>query len=199
MPESQESMNATTSAAERPAPFRRPMAVAGLRRDGETPLRIAAEPDELAELARYLGVNRIDRLTLAGFISPAGDDGWRVRGRLVAKLEQACVVSLAPLRSRHDAEIERLYLPEDRLIAELEVQVSHDEQDAPDPFTDSIDPAQFAVESLVLMIDPYPRAEGAELGRRSFAAPGVTPLSDEASLPFASLAALKPGSGAGDG
>jgi hypothetical protein len=175
------------------------MAVAGLRRDAETPFRIAAEPDELAELARYLDVDRIDRLSLAGFISPAGGGGWRVRGRLVAKLEQACVVSLAPVGTRHDAEIERLYLPADMITPEPEVQISHDDQDAPDPFTDSIDPAQFAVESLALMIDPYPRAGSAELERRTFAAPGVTPLSDEASLPFAGLVVLKPGSGKSEG
>ncbi len=199
MPEPRETMNTTTSDAERPAPFRRPIAVAGLRRDAETPLRIAAEPDELAELARYLDVDRIDRLTLAGFISPAEDGGWRVRGRLVAKLEQTCVISLTPLRSRHDAEIERLYLPADRIIAELEVRVSHDDQDAPDPFTDSIDPAQFAVESLALMIDPYPRAGSAEMERRDFAAPGVTPLTDESSRPFAGLTVLKPGSGDTEG
>ena len=192
-------MNTTSPAAERPAPFRRPMAIAGLRRDAETPLRIAAEPDELAELARYLDVDRIDRLTLAGFISPAEGGGWRVRGRLVATLEQACVVSLAPVRSSYNAEIERLYLPADQFVAEPEVQVSHDDQDAPDPFTDSIDPAQFAVESLALMIDPYPRAESAELERRTFAAPGVTPLSDEASRPLAGLAVLKPGSGKSEG
>jgi hypothetical protein len=195
MPECQESMNTTTSDTEHPVPFRRPMAVAGLRRDAETPLRISAEPDELADLARYLDVDRIDRLTLAGFISPVEGGGWRVRGRLVAKLEQACVVLQTPVRSRHDAEIERLYLPADRFVAETEVQVSHDDEDAPDPFTDSIDPAQFAVESLALMIDPYPRAESAELERRTFAAPGVTPLTDEGCLPFASLAALKPGPG----
>ncbi len=188
-------MTTTTSAAERPAPFRRPMDVTGLRRDAETPFRIAAEPGELAELARYLDVARIDRLSLAGFIAPAGGGGWRVRGRLVAKLEQVCVVSLAPVRTRHDAEIERLYLPADMIAPEPEVQISHDDQDAPDPFTDSIDPAQFAVENLTLMIDRYPRAGGAELERRTFAAPGVTPLSDEASLPFAGLGVLKPGPG----
>ena len=192
-------MNTTTSAAERPAPFRRPMAVAELRRDAEIPLRIAAEPDELAELARYLDVIRIDRLTLAGFISPAEGGGWRVRGRLVAKLEQACVVSLAPVRSRRDAEIERLYLPADQFVAEPEVQFSHDDQDAPDTFTDSIDPAQLAVESLALMIDPYPRAGSAEMERRDFAAPGVTPLTDESSRPFAGPAVLKPGSGGTEG
>ena len=194
-----QTMNSTSTPSETPAPFRRPMAVDRLDHDGETPFRVAAEPGELAELARYLDVGRIDRLSLAGFISPGGGGGWRVRGRLVAKLEQACVVSLAPVRTRHDAEVERLYLPPDMIAAEPEVLISHDDQDAPDPFTGSIDPGQFAVESLALMIDPYPRAEGAELQRRGAAPPGVTPLSDEASLPFAGLAVMKPGSGKSDG
>ena len=186
-------MNTTPSADPLPAPFRRPMAVAELRGDADTPFRISAGPDERADLARYFSVDRIDRLTLAGFIGPAEGGGWRVRGRLVAVLVQTCVVSLTPLGSRHDAEIERRYLPADQLVSEPEVEVSHDEQDAPDPFTGSIDPAQFAVESLALMIDPYPRTGSAELERRNFAAPGITPMSDEASRPFAGLAALKPG------
>jgi hypothetical protein len=185
----------TTNTTERPVPFSRPMAIERLQRDAETPFRISAEPDELLELARYLDVDRIDRLSLAGFISPAADGGWRVRGRLVAKLDQSCVVTLVPVRTRHDAEIERTYLPADRFVSEQEVQISHDDQDAPDPFTDSIDPAQLAVESLALMIDPFPRAEGAELGSRNFTAPDVTPMSDEANRPFAGLAALKRGSG----
>jgi hypothetical protein len=114
------------------------MAIEQLQRDSETPFRVSAEPGELLELARYLGVDRIDRLSLAGFISPAADGGWRVRGRLVAKLEQSCVVSLMPVRTRHDAEVERTYLPAERLVSEHEVLISHDDQDAPDPFTDSL-------------------------------------------------------------
>jgi hypothetical protein len=184
-------MNTTNSATEPPVPFSRPMEVARLRRDGETQFRITAEPDELVELARYLDVDRIDRLSLAGFISPAEGGGWRVRGRLVAQIEQACVISLAPLSTRHNAEIERLYLPADQLVPQSDVQFLHDDQDLPDTYTDSIDPAELAVESLLLMIDPFPRAEGARLDRHSFTGPGITPMSDEASQPFASLAALK--------
>jgi uncharacterized metal-binding protein YceD (DUF177 family) len=188
-------MDTTSCSSEHPAPFQRPMAVARLRRDVETPFRISAEAAELAALADYLDVDRIDRLSLAGFISPIGKDGWRVRGRLVAKIEQSCVVTLAPVRSRHDAEVERQYLPARLITPEHEVLVSLDDEDLPDPFTDTIDPAQLAVEILALSIDPYPRSEGAELGQRAFAAPGITPLSDEASRPFASLAALKSGTG----
>ena len=184
-------MSITSTAYESVSPFRRPVAVERLSRDAETPFRVAAEPGELLALARYLDVGRIDRLSLAGFISPTTDGGWRMRGRLVAKLEQRCVVTLRPVRSRHDAEIERLYLPAHRIPRMQGVLVSHDDEDEPDPFTDCIDPAQFAVESLALMIDPYRRAEGAELTRRDFTAPEVTPLGDESSRPFGSLTTLK--------
>ena len=188
-------MNTTTSATEPPAPFRRPMEVARLNCESETQFRISADPGELVELARYLDVARIDRLTLAGFISPAESGGWRVRGRLVAQLEQSCVVTLTPLSARHNAEIERLYLPANKLAPEPDVLFAHDEQDAPDPFTDIIDPAQFAVESLALMIDPFPRSKNAELDHGQIAAPGITPMSGETSLPFAGLSVLKRRSG----
>jgi hypothetical protein len=186
-------MDTTIPPSELPAPFQRPMIAARLRREVETPFRISVEATELAALADYLDVDRIDRLSLAGFISPMGKDGWRVRGRLVAKIEQSCVVTLAPVRSRHDAEVERQYLPAGRIAPEHDVLVSLDDADLPDPFTDTIDPARLAVEILTLLIDPYPRSEGAELGKRAFAAPGVTPLSDKASQPFAGLAVLKSG------
>jgi hypothetical protein len=174
------------------------MDVAELNSNGDTKFRISVEDSERAELARFLDVDRIDRLTFSGFISPYGEGGWRIRGHLVAKIEQSCVITLEPVSSRHDAELERIYLPADQIPDEQEVHISHDDQDLPDPFTDSIDPAQLAVESLALMIDAFPRAEGAEMGQRTFAAPGVTPLSDEESKPFASLAALKSGSGNAD-
>jgi hypothetical protein len=187
--------NTPPIASETPVPFRRPIAVAGLQRDAKTKFRVTAEPDELVLLAEYLGVDRIDKLALTGFISPVEDNGWRIRGRLVASIEQSCVVSLARLNTRHNEEIERLYLPEDQLISEPEVLVSHDDQDLPDPLTDSLDPAQLAVDELAQVIDPYPRVKNVELEQSRFAPPGVRPLSDETSNPFAGLVVLKPGTG----
>jgi hypothetical protein len=171
------------------------MAVTGLRRDAKTQFRSVAERDELVKLARYLDVERVDKLTLTGFISPTEGNGWRIHGRLMASFAQSCVISLAPLSIKHNTEIERFYLPEDHLITEQEVHVSHDEQDMPDPFTDYLDPAQLAVDELVQMIAPYPRAKGVELAQSGFAPPGITPLTDDAARPFAGLSALKPVSG----
>ena len=175
---------------ERPAPFRRPMQVATLSRHNETQFRVAAEPGELAALADYLGVLRVDRLTLAGFISPEENDGWRVRGRLVARVDQACVVTLVPLHARHESEVERLYLPAEHLAEGPEIRVFHDEHDAPDPYLDSIDPAELAVETLALLIEPYPRAEGAELDS-SYERLDFADSERETKRPFAALVALK--------
>ena len=168
------------------------MAVSGLSRRRETPFRIDADAEERVALARFLDVPRVDVLSFEGVVAPSGDEGWQIRGRLVAVLEQTCVVSLEPVEARHDTEVERLYLPADRVAPVQEVTVEPDEEDEPDPYTVSLDPAHLALESLVLMLDPYPRAAGAELGPASFAPPGVAPLEDEEEeRPFAALAALK--------
>ncbi|HUF88254.1 MAG TPA: hypothetical protein VMM59_12800 [Thermohalobaculum sp.] len=207
------------------------MPVARLGRTHETPFRIEAEAGERLALAGFLDVARVDGLSFAGVIAPTGADGWQIRGRLVAALEQTCVVSLAPVPVRHDAEIERLYLPADRLapageapvhkasahkasvhkasghresghresghgksaheVPGREVTIEPDEPDEPDPYATSLDPGQLALESLVLMLDPYPRAAGAALGSASFAPPGVVPLEDDDLRPFAGLAGLK--------
>ena len=178
-------------ATDETTPFRRPIPVARLSRRGETPFGIEADADERAALARFLGVARVDRLSLEGTVVPAGDEGWEVRGRLVAELEQTCVVSLGPVAAEYDAEVDRLYLPADRIAPVQEATVVPDEADEPDPYTNAIDPAQLAVESLALMLDPYPRAQGAALERATFAEPGVKPLEDDDVRPFAGLAALR--------
>jgi uncharacterized metal-binding protein YceD (DUF177 family) len=182
----------TSRAAEFPTvPFSRPYRTAALRRDAETAFRIAAEPEERAALARYLDVDRIDRLTLAGFITPEPGDGWRIRGRLVAEIVQSCVVTLEPVAARHDAEIERQYVPAEAQRPAREVVLAHDDEDLPDPYTDVIDPAALAVESLSLMIDPYPRAAGATSELARYAASGPAEQEEEPRRPFAGLAVLK--------
>lgn len=172
-------------------PFARPWAVSGLSRRHETPFRIEADAGEREALARFLDVARVEELSLEGVIAPSGAEGWEIRGRLVAALEQTCVVSLEPVAVRHDTAVERQYLPADLLAPVHEVTVEPDEEDEPDPFSNSLDPARLALESLALMLDPYPRAPGAKLGEARFAPPGVKPLEDEELRPFAGLAELK--------
>lgn len=174
-----------------PVPISRRVTVARLSRRQPAPFGIEADAAELAALARFLDVPRVDRLSFEGEIAPVGDEGWEVRGRLIAELEQTCVVSLEPVPVRHDAAVQRLYLPEDRLPPVREVTLDPDEPDEPDAYATTIDPGQLAVESLALMLDPYPRAAGAEPERTTAEPPGAAPIEDEELNPFAGLADLK--------
>lgn len=180
-------------------PFQRPMRVDQFRRDAQTRFRIASEPGENAALARYLGVDAVQRLTLAGFVSPHGKDGWRVHARLVAKIVQTCVVTLEPIHSRIDEEIERIYVPEHLNRHRTEVILLPDEEDVPDYFADIIDPGQLAVESLLLSIDPYPRREGAELDKEAEIVHHSGDDADTTTRPFAGLADLLRRSNTGRG
>jgi uncharacterized metal-binding protein YceD (DUF177 family) len=180
-------------------PFQRPIRTDRLRRDAQTQFRIAAEPAEYPALARFLGVDAVERLTLAGFVAAHGKDGWRIRGQLVAKVVQTCVVTLEPIRNRIEEEIERTYVPEQQARHQPEVILLPDEDDAPDHFSDSIDPAQLAVESLALSIDPYPRRQGAELDSGTVRMQDSEDDPHETTRPFAGLADLLRRSGAGGG
>jgi len=74
-----------------------------------------------------------------------------------------------------------------------------DEEDSPDFYTDVIDPAQLAIESLLLSIDPYPRRDGAELDKGSAIVQNSGDDREKTTRPFARLAELLRRSGTGGG
>ena len=53
------------------------------------------------------------------------------------------------------------------------------------------DIAQVMAEALSLAAPDYPRADGVELESSTFTEPGVAPMTDEDTKPFAALKALK--------
>ncbi|MEM0942831.1 MAG: DUF177 domain-containing protein [Pseudomonadota bacterium] len=173
-----------------PAPLVHPLPVARLARDGETPVSLAPEADALERVRVFLGLESLTGLSFEGQVAASGEAGWMISGRLQAELAQACIVTLEPVAEVIDEAVTRLYLPEGQIVPEEDVTVGP-EDDAPDPFTDTLDLGALVVETLALAIDPYPRAKGAALERHLFAAPGVKPMTDEEARPFAALAALK--------
>lgn len=174
-------------------PILRVQPVERLDRERPTAFRVALTTEELRAAAQFLDVERIDRLALRGTLAAWGPRGWLAQGRLTATVVQPCVVTLAPVVTQIDEPVERRYLPQHDLpeVKALEHELAEDEIDPPDPFTDSLDLGQLAIESLALLIDPYPRAPGAELGERLYTAPGVEPMTEQDAKPFAALAALR--------
>jgi uncharacterized metal-binding protein YceD (DUF177 family) len=172
-------------------PLRRPIAVRRLSRKQPLAFDIAPEPGEAEAVARFLGVVALPRLRFRGELMPAGDDGWRIEGRLGAELVQPCVVTLDPVTQVIDETVARGYVPEDAYSPPAELDLDPDAEDDPDPFGNVIDPGQLALESLALAIDPYPRAPGVPPAEYQAAPPGAAPLSEAGLKPFAKLSVLK--------
>ncbi len=113
---------------------------------------------------------RYDLLALEEFnarlvIEPWRKKGIKVAGTLHAVLEQACIVTLDPVPARLDSEFTLLYLPEDVSGRRaMEVAVDPLAEEPPDPLPiEGVDLGEAVAEQLALILDPYPRRDGAQL------------------------------------
>jgi uncharacterized metal-binding protein YceD (DUF177 family) len=148
----------------------------GLHRDIE-----ALEPVRAA-LAKLAGVRALPQLAAAFDLARRGS-GIHVSGRVKARVEQTCVVTLDPMESVVEEMVDLLFLPG-------AVAAGHDEGDPPEPLIGGkIDLGAIAAEFFLLGIDPYPRKRGAE-----FVPPSTESGGEH---PFASLAPLKKRLGGG--
>lgn len=164
--------------------------VASLPKDKAFAFALRGDAEQNRELARAMDIVRIDKLRLEGRIEPVGRDDWRLLGTLGATVTQTCVVTLAPVTTRIDEPVERLFLahglPEPE-GGETEIP----EDDSVEALGVTIDLLQVAHEALSLALPAYPRAEGATLEQAQFTAPGKTPMTDEDARPFAGLKGLR--------
>ncbi|WP_052362599.1 DUF177 domain-containing protein [Falsirhodobacter sp. alg1] len=151
--------------------------------------RLETTPEQRKALAVELGLISLSALTMEGEIKAEGRGDFRLNARLVARADQSCVVTLAPVPAQIDQQITRRYTPDMAKPSEEEVEIPED--DSLEPLEDEIDVAAVAVEELVLALPPYPRAPGAVLGEAIHAEDGVEALSDADLRPFSGLQALK--------
>jgi uncharacterized metal-binding protein YceD (DUF177 family) len=157
-------------------------------RDGER-LDLVADEGERGAIAERLRLGRIDRFEAHVTLSRTGPV-VRAEGRIVAALEQSCVVTGEPVPAHVDEAFALLFMPapqEGRPDEEVELG----EQDCDVVFYDggAIDLGSAIADTLALSIDPYPRSASAEAALKEA---GV--MTEEQASPFAALAALKKGS-----
>lgn len=128
---------------------------------GRKPTRFDLAPDAgaRASIAAELGLSDLPVLSLRGQIAPMGRRDWKLNARLVATVVQPCVVTLDPVTTRIDEEIERLYLAD---FAPPEAEEVEMPDDRAEPLPEMLDLGEVMTEALSLAIPPFPRAEGAE-------------------------------------
>lgn len=170
------------------APLSHPLRISALPARKPTRFDLAPDAATRAAMAAALGITALPAFRFKGELTPQGRSDWRLSARLEARVEQPCIVTLAPVITDITEEVRRSYLADlpDPTGDEIEMP----EDDTQDPLPEVIDAGGVAIEALALALPEWPRAPGAALGEAVFAAPGVAPLRDEDLRPFAGLASL---------
>jgi len=153
------------------------------------PLTLDADASACAGIAARLGLESVARFTVEAILEPV-TGGALLRGKFTAKLVQACAATGLPLAETVTAPfalhfVAAFDLPNE---AEAEVELGNDDLDTMVFEAGGVDVAEAAVQTLALVLDPFPRHPDAD---RILKERGV--LSEDQAGPFAALAALKRG------
>jgi len=154
-------------------------------RDGER-LDLVADEAERAAIARRLGLSSLDRLEAHAVLARKGEI-VRAEGRLLASLEQSCVVTNDPVACHIDEPFELLFMPEPESGGpDKEIELGEADCDVVFYEGGAIDLGSAIADTLGLSIDPYPRSAGADAALKET---GV--MSEAEASPFAALAKLR--------
>lgn len=149
---------------------------------------LEASAAECAALAARFGIPALHGLSARFTRRPYPGGGVLITGRLSARPEQLCVVSLEPVVEAVDAPFSLLVMPAEAALPE--------DLDGPDEIqadaSGHYDLGEAIAEELSLCLNPYPRAPEAKLPEALGEAEA-----EPARNPFAKLAALKPKPGKG--
>jgi uncharacterized metal-binding protein YceD (DUF177 family) len=154
-------------------------------RDGER-LDLVADEAERSAIAKRLDLASLERLEAHVCLERSGDI-VRAKGRLLAALDQSCVVTGEPVAAHVDEAFAILFVPEPE-VGGPDEEVELGEADCDTVFHDgaAIDLGTALADTLALSLDLYPRSAGADAALKEA---GV--LTEEQAGPFAVLAGLK--------
>jgi len=156
--------------------------------DGGRHFDLVADEQARNAVAKHARLSALPRLEASFDVTLHGRDGLHVVGRVSATVGQTCVVTLEPLENEIDESIDLVFAPGGALplVAGGEVEVPAG--DEPEVLVGGvIDLGAIATEFLILGLDPYPRKPDAIFQ--------ASAIGDDATHPFAALAALKKGQG----
>jgi len=151
--------------------------------------RLTLDAAERTVLAKNLGITALSDLQFEGEIRADGRNDFRLEGKLRGKVQQPCVVTLAPVVTVVETPVLRRYSANFEQPDAEEMEAPAD--DTTEALPEVIEILDVALEELALNIPAWPRAKGAELGEVVYTAPDNAPLRDTDLRPFAGLQSLK--------
>ena len=163
--------------------------VSDLAQNTATEFLVILKDADLRALAAHLDLLEVRKVRFAGTLKPLGKSDWQLNGTLGATVVQPCVATLAPVTTRIDTAVERLFLRD--FVESDAPEAEMDEDDRAEALGSHIDPARVLEEALSLALPLYPRADGSDPVSLQVTEPGKDALTDEAVKPFAGLAALR--------
>jgi uncharacterized metal-binding protein YceD (DUF177 family) len=164
------------------------LAVADLPQNRPTKFNLQPNESQLRDVATELNLSAARKMSFVGQISAQGRHNWVLKARLGATVVQPCVITLEPVTTRIDTNVQRVFLATlpDPGLGEVEM---HDDENI-ELLGSAIDPYVVMIETLTLNLPQYPRKKDANLGESVFTEPGQVPMTDEDARPFAGLADL---------
>ncbi len=144
--------------------------------------RLEPDAETRKRIARSLDLQGLENFVVDLEIKPTPSTSeWTMKGRVVAHAVQTCGLTLEPLPVDVDRRFS-IQLAEAATEETDEIEITLDEEGADLIEDGKIDLGQYAVEQLVLSLDPFPRKPGAAF---------VQPEEPKEISPFAALKALK--------
>jgi hypothetical protein len=156
----------------------------GLHREIDT------NPRQRSAIADLGGLREVQSANASLDLTLMREGRVHVVGRVRARIEQTCVVTLEPIENDIDEAIDLVFAPPEQIpaLADLVDDAATSDAEIPDPpepiVAGTIDLGRLATDALFLGVDPYPRKPGAV-----FEAPAIPP--DPEDHPFAALKGLR--------
>lgn len=160
--------------------FLRVIDISGLEPGVREQMSFEATVDECTAIAARLKLLALTAFSADLYVLRELSGDVSVFGDLSAELEQACVVTLDPVKESVEASVMQRFT-----AREGDDDEEADDEDPPEPIRgDEIEVGEVLVQNLSLALNPYPRAPGATFE-------SVDDMAGEPTGPFAALAQLR--------
>ena len=151
-------------------PWSFPVTVEDVPEENARHFNFTADAETRAAVAKVASLRDLPRLSATFDVTRRGSEALHVVGKISATVGQNCVVTLEPLNSEVEENVDLVFAPPSPMV---EQQASHDDDesaakrvrrnlDGPEALVNgAVDLGALAIEFLILGLDPYPRKEGA--------------------------------------